>query len=127
MLMIPVEYRAGKRCWFCGETRSVKYETADHIPVCNTCAARYGTMIKDKAMPNEAIRERASKMRLIRAFAKADSAFHASLKEDGYNVSYGLGNPVGGVYDAADPPYNKPQLAEVDQIWWRLQKKWRNP
>lgn len=38
----------------------------------------------------------AKKVDLLHALIKADNAFHASLRESGYEVSYGLNEPRSG-------------------------------
>lgn len=44
MKVIPVEQRGKRRCYFCGETRSVKYIVTvnnpkpSEVPCCNKCA-----------------------------------------------------------------------------------------
>lgn len=41
------------------------------------------------------------RMRLVRALTKASNAFHDSLRESGYNVSYGLNDfHTGSIYDS---------------------------
>ena len=128
--IIPLENRTGKRCWFCGEIRSVKYETQNHLPVCNLCAAKYGTKINNSIGNTAAldkIQDRAARMRLIRAFQKASNAFFDSLKEDGYAVTYGLSDEPGYVYDAADHTCKIQRLAKIERQWWKIQKIWRSP
>lgn len=54
--MIPVEDRNKWHCYYCGETRSVKYifhSNGTALPVCNRCAAMIGMGKDDKDEPED--------------------------------------------------------------------------
>jgi hypothetical protein len=61
------------------------------------------------------------RLRLLRALAKASNAFHESLKQDGYSVSYGLGKSVGSLYDLNQKEHDRWPLGEIE-IKWRVKK-----
>lgn len=59
-------------------------------------------------------------LRLLRALIKANNAFHDSLKESGYHVSYSLLDTLtGSIYDDARPTWDRWPLGELT-IKWKL-------
>jgi len=59
------------------------------------------------------------RLRLLRALVKASNAFHKSLREDGYSVSYGLGKSAGSLYDLNREEQDRWPLGEI-KIRWRV-------
>lgn len=67
--------------------------------------------------------DRKEKMRLIRALEKADNAFHASLRESGYDTSYSIyDGHTGSIYDMSKPTWDRWPLGELT-IKWSLRKE----
>lgn len=67
--------------------------------------------------------DRKEKMRLLRALTKADNAFHASLRESGYEVSYSIyDGRTGSIYDMSKPTWDRWPLGELT-IKWSLKKE----
>ena len=61
------------------------------------------------------------RLRLLRALVKASNAFHKSLRQDGYSVSYGLGKSVGSLYDLNQKEPVLWPLGEIE-IKWRVKE-----
>ena len=62
-------------------------------------------------------------IRLLRALAKADNAFHASLRESGYDTSYSIyDGQTGSIYDLSKPAWDRWPLGELT-IKWSLRKE----
>ena len=61
--------------------------------------------------------EKSERIKLLRALTKASNAFHDSLCESGYDVSYDLGNSVGGVIDLSKKSFERFPLASLEIKW----------
>lgn len=62
-------------------------------------------------------------IRLLRALTAADNAFHASLREAGYDVSYSIyDGHTGSIYDLSKPTWDRWPLGELT-IKWSLRKE----
>ena len=59
------------------------------------------------------------RLRLLRALVKASNAFHKSLEEDGYRVSYILGGKIGDIYNLNRKEPDRWPLGELE-IKWRV-------
>lgn len=67
--------------------------------------------------------DRKEKMRLLRALTKADNAFHKSLRESGYEVSYSIyDGRTGSIYDMSKPTWDRWPLGELT-IKWSLRRE----
>ena len=64
--------------------------------------------------------EKEERIALLHALMKADNAFHASLRESGYTVSYGLDDTrTGSVHKVSRNPTDTWPLADLT-IKWKL-------
>lgn len=59
------------------------------------------------------------RLRLIRALAAASNAFHDTLRERGYSVSYGASDcfQTGSIRKLDVPPYNSRHLGDLTITW----------
>ena len=63
---------------------------------------------------------------LIHALMAASNAFHKTLKEYGYGVSFGLdGTKIGSLYKTSELQYERSYLGEVT-IQWKIEDRFRN-
>ena len=62
------------------------------------------------------------RLSLIRALIAASNAFHDTLKENGYSVSYGLDNTKRGSIRKIDVPLHESWSLSELTISWELKK-----
>ena len=66
--------------------------------------------------------ERKERWRLLKALAKASNAFHRSMEESGYRISYGLGEKKGSILDSSKPIHESWPIGSLS-IEWQIEKE----
>lgn len=64
------------------------------------------------------IMDKKERVELIHALMAASNAFYKTLKERGYYVSYGLGEPrIGSIRKLSVPAYDNWSLGDLSIVW----------